>query len=114
MDDQHGPRSKTLPSSQLTEVDPSHKRMGIETGISSARDVAKAQQIQLFEATTSSDVHGKEDWKRDDAADEADGGRDPQEAKKQVTIDGLMIEHVGIRNLEESAEPIEESLGEFW
>ena len=85
--------------------------MGVEARICGAGNVTKGQHIQLLEAVSPSDVDGEEDDEGDDAANEANDRRNLQETKEEIAVDGLMVEHVSVRNLEEGSEPVEQAFG---
>ena len=99
---------------QPTEKDPCHKCMRIVARVVSLHNIAHAEQVELDLPTTPGDVDWKEDWPSDAAADETDGRCNLQVSEEQIAIERLVIQDVGIGNLEKSSNPIEETFGKIW
>ena len=97
-----------------TEKDPCYECMGIVTGVISLHDIAHTEQVELDLSTAPSDVDWKEDWPSDAAADEANGRCNLQIAEEQIAVERLVIQDIGVRNLEESPNPVEETFGKIW
>lgn len=97
-----------------TEKDPCHECMRVVARVVSLHDIAHAKEVKLDLPTTPRDVDGEEDRPSDAAADETDGRCNLQISEEQIAIERLVIQDIGVRNLEESSDPIEETFGKVW
>lgn len=73
-------------------------------------DIPEAEHVQFFHRPTASDVDGEQNRHRDKTANKADSGRDLQVPEKKEAIEGLVIQHIAIRNRVEFPNPIEKSI----
>lgn len=72
-------------------------------------NVTHTEQIELLLLSMAGDIHGKQDWPGDQAADKGNGRCNLQIAKQKVRVQRLMVQHVGIGNGNECRNPIEQA-----
>jgi hypothetical protein len=63
------------------------------------RDVSKGQHIQLLLPAATSDIDWEQDWPGDQTAEKADGRGDFEIAKQEISIQRVVLQDVGIREL---------------
>jgi hypothetical protein len=89
--------------------------VGIEAVVLSVDvDVAVGQDLELGLVVAAGGIDGEEDGPGDDETDEADGGEDTEEAQEEVGIEALVLEGIGVGDLPEGPDPVEEALGQLW
>ena len=71
-------------------------------------DILKAEKTELCLGPTCRGIDREQDRPGNDAADEADDGGYSEEAEQEIAIDGLMVQDIGIGDLEEGPDPIEQ------
>ena len=76
--------------------------------------ITECEQVEALVTATASRVDWEEDWPGKDATKEGDGRADADEAQEEVCIKRLMLKSVGVWDLPESAEPVEEASWESW
>ncbi|KFZ14047.1 hypothetical protein V502_06294 [Pseudogymnoascus sp. VKM F-4520 (FW-2644)] len=98
------------------EEDPSDEDVGVHAvlAIGVLVQVAKGQQVKTLGAIAARRVDGEQDGPGDEAAEEADGDEDAHVAQEQVGVERLGLEHIGIGDLPEGAEPVEHASWELW
>jgi hypothetical protein len=95
----------------LTKVDPGTSSMRKEAVVV-VLDVGHRDDVQLLLATAASRVDGEQDRPGDEAADQARNDRHAQKAEEEVAIKRVVGQDIGIGNLEEGREPVEEAVRE--
>lgn len=100
-----------------TKEDPSHKRVR-EHAMPVARflfiQVSECEEVETRIAVAASRVDCKEDWPGNQRTKEGDSRADTNEAQEEVCIERLVLERVGIWDLPEGAEPVEEACWKSW
>ena len=64
-------------------------------------DVAEGEDVQLLLPTASGRIDGEEDGPSDAASDKADNDGDLQVSQQEISVDGIMLKHEGVRHLVE-------------
>ncbi|GJD00775.1 hypothetical protein ColKHC_09600 [Colletotrichum higginsianum] len=67
-------------------------------------DVAVRQDVKLLGRSSARSIDGKQDGPGHDEADQADGGADTEEAKKEIGVEGLVLESVYVGDLPETGD----------
>ena len=96
-----------------TEEDTAHERVGVVALLVGLFDVAEGQHIELFQTSATGDVDREQDRPCDEAAEKTDGDADLQVSKEEESIQGVMVQHIAIRDLEEHLEPGHETGRKF-
>ena len=95
---------------QLTDKNPGHKVVcQIPSWIWD--NVGYGDLLELLASAVGSGIHGPENGPGHAATDEADAGNELQKANQQVGVHGVMLQHIGIRELVHLGDPVPESHG---
>lgn len=87
--------------------------MGVET-ILGIGDVAETDDIQLLLASAACRIDREENGPGYKTAYEADGHRNLEVPEQEEAIKRVVIEDIAVRDLVESADPIEHAIGKVW
>lgn len=99
-----------FPKPRLTDIDPRDEE-GRKIPSLLRAHVREGDHVQLLLPAASGCVDGEQDRPSDTATDEAHGGREFDVAEKQVGIEGVMLQHVGVRQPVHRRNPVEEASG---
>ena len=83
--------------------------MSIVSRIVAGQHIGIGEKIKLNSVTAACGVDWKEDWPCDETADQANDRCNLEEAEQQVAIHRLMVQDVGVWNLIECPNPVEET-----
>ena len=97
----------------LTEKDPSNEGVCV-VAVLVICDIAETDKVQLLLASTASCVHREQNGPCDQAPKEAEGDGNFEVAQEEEGVEGVVVEHVAVRNLIERANPIEKSTRQIW
>lgn len=79
----------------------------------SGDDVTNGQEVKLCKTIAASAVYWEENWPDDAAANEANISQDLEIAEEKVGIKRAIVEDVGVWDLEEGYDPVEETRRQF-
>ncbi len=74
-------------------------------------DISETQEVELLLAATSCNIYGEKDRPSDTAAHQAGCGSDLEISEEQEGIERLVVQNEAIRDLGESAKPIQQAIG---
>ena len=75
--------------------------------------VGHGQDLKLSLDSSAGDVDGEKDGECNDTSNQTGDDGDLEEAQEEVAIHGVVLEHVGIRDVVERFDPVEESSGKI-
>lgn len=93
--------------------DPSDEGVGVET-VFVVLDVTETDEIQLLQTSAACCVDRKKDGPCHETADKADGDGDLQVSEEEEAIKRVVIEDIAVWDFVESANPVEQAIGEIW
>lgn len=76
--------------------------------------VSECEEVETRIAVAASRVDCKKDWPGNQRTKERDSRADTNESQEEVCIERLVLERVGIWDLPEGAEPVEEACWKSW
>ena len=90
----------------LTKEDPANKDMRIISILAVLVNIRKGQNIELLLATAARSVNRKENRESQATPDKTYDGQHLEEPQIEISIKGLVIEHVFVWNAFKTAKPI--------